>query len=239
MAFLQPPASQQPAVNIPWPVALLLVAFVAVHVLRTVLLPGLSDVILARYAFNPALYSQAFLSANNLDPGSLWDQSIPFLSYIFLHGDWTHLAINSLWMLAFGPVVARRFGALRFFLFFFVCGIAAAAVQMLCTWGQFAPIIGASGAISGLMAAGIRMLPLQGPLHERLGTPLLPLLSRQVLLFSSIWAITNVAAGLTGFAGVGSEIRLIAWQAHLGGYAAGLLLCDLFDRWRNQTAPVA
>jgi membrane associated rhomboid family serine protease len=237
MAFLQPPEDRQPAFNIPAAVGALIAAFIAVHIARVYIFAGQSEAILERYAFNPALYSQAFLAAHNFATPSLWARAIPFVSYIFLHGDFTHLAINSLWLLAFGPVVARRFGGALFLLFFFICGIAAALVQLACSWGDFEPVIGASGAISGLMAAGIRMLPLQD-MRNPTWHPVLPLTSPQVLVFSLIWVVINVASGLTGFAGVGSELRLIAWQAHLGGYAAGLLLTDLFERLRREPSDV-
>lgn len=231
MAFLQPPASQQPAFNVPMSVALLLALLVAVHVVLALLPADESEALVMRFAFNPALYSPAFLHAHGIaDAVPLWLRVVPFVSYMLLHGDLTHLAINCLWLLAFGPIVARRFGAGLFMAFFLVCGIAAALVQLFSTWGQFVPIIGASGAISGLMGASIRMLPLAGP---RGTGRLLPLTSSRVVLFSLIWVVINVVAGLTGFTGVGTELRLIAWQAHLGGYACGLLLSGLFDRMAN------
>jgi membrane associated rhomboid family serine protease len=201
---------------------------IAAHVARMLVSAPVADDVLIRYAFNPALYSPGFLSLHHLDPGPLWLRVVPFVSYIFLHGDLTHLAINCVWLLAFGPVVARRFGGGLFLSFFLLCGIAAAAAQLACSWGQFEPVIGASGAISGLMAAGIRMVPVPGPRFE--SEPLLPLVSSRVLLFTAIWAAVNVVAGLTGFTGVGTEVRLIAWQAHLGGYFCGLLLATPFDR---------
>jgi membrane associated rhomboid family serine protease len=234
MAFLQPPESRQPAFNVPGVVLLLIGAFVAVHVARNFgLLP---DDILERYAFNPALYSQAFLSAHNLDAGPLWLRVVPFVTYIFLHADATHLAINSIWLLAFGPVVARRFGSGLFLVFFFVCGVAAAAVQLAFSWGEFEPMIGASGAISGMMAAAIRMLPLQDLRSAQSSQPLMPLMDRQVLIFSTVWIVINTVSGVTGFAGVGTELRLIAWQAHLGGYLCGLLLVGPLDAWRSRDA---
>ncbi|HEY1711172.1 MAG TPA: rhomboid family intramembrane serine protease [Rhizomicrobium sp.] len=228
MAFLQPPASQQPAFNIPGAVAVLLIVLIVAHVARMLVPAPLADDILVRYAFNPALYSPGFLTLHHLDPGPLWQRAVPFVSYMFLHGDLTHLAVNCVWLLAFGPVVARRFGGARFLSFFFLCGIGAAVAQLVCSWGTFEPVVGASGAISGLMAAGIRMVPLPGARFET--EPLLPLASSRVLLFTGIWAVVNVVAGMTGFTGVGTEVRLIAWQAHLGGYFCGLLLSGPFDR---------
>jgi len=144
----QPPASQQPAFNIPRAVGALLVLLIAAHLARMAVAAQLSDEVLVRYAFNPALYSPAFLSVHHLDPGPLWLRVAPFVSYMFLHGDLTHLAVNCVWLLAFGPVVARRFGGAAFLAFFFLCGIVAASVQLACSWGQYEPVIGASGAIS-------------------------------------------------------------------------------------------
>jgi membrane associated rhomboid family serine protease len=233
MAFLQPPASQQPAFNVPMSVGVLLGLFVAVHLLLALLPADSAEELRVQFAFNPALYSSAFLQSHGIEGVPLWLQLVTFVSYMLLHGDLTHLAINCLFLLAFGPIVARRFGALRFVAFFVVCGIAAAVVQLLSSWGQFAPVIGASGAISGLMGAAVRMLPLVG---RREGRALLSLTSPRVVMFSLVWVITNVVAGLTGFTGVGTELRLIAWQAHLGGYATGLLLSGWFDRLANRNS---
>ena len=197
----------------------------------------ISDHILIDYAFIPARYSHSFLAQHGVDPGTLADRVIPFVSYIFLHADFTHLLINCLWLLAFGPVVARRFGPLLFVAFFLVCGIAGAGAHLATAWGSPNPVIGASAAISGLMAAGVRMLrTLRYPPDEN--AELAPILSSTVLLFTGLWVGVNVIAGLTGL-GAGSEIRLIAWQAHLGGYAAGLFLAGPFDSFRRRRVRTA
>ncbi len=146
-----------------------------------------------------------------------------------------HLAINSLWLLAFGPIVARRFGAPLFLLFFLICEIAAAAAHLALNWGSLMPVIGASGAISGLMGAGLRLLPTQAPWAVQGEDKLAPIFSRQIVIFTVVWMAINLAAGLTGF-GLGGETGLIAWQAHMGGYLAGLLLAGPFDRFRPRTA---
>ena len=101
------------------------------------------------------------------------------------------------------------------------------------------PVVGASGAISGLMAAAIRMLPGQAPWAAQGEAPLAPLLSRQILLFSAIWAAVNLVTAMTGL-GVGGESGLIAWQAHLGGFLTGLVLSGPVDRLRprNVGTPV-
>jgi membrane associated rhomboid family serine protease len=89
------------------------------------------------------------------------------------------------------------------------------------------PVIGASASISGLMGASFRLIG-SGPMNAANKEPLAPILSRQILTWTALWAALNVFVGLTGL-GAGPGVQTIAWQAHLGGYFAGLLLCGLFD----------
>ena len=109
MAFLHPGPARQPALHAPAIVLWLIGALVAAHAGRMALDPAQSADVITIYAFIPARY--AF-------PGSLWDQAVPFVSHLFLHGDWPHVVMNSLWLLAFGPIVARRFGGALFIFFF-------------------------------------------------------------------------------------------------------------------------
>ena len=230
MAFLSPHAPHQPIFRAPAVVLLLIAALVAAHAART-LLP---DVAWVQFAFVPALYGAAYLSQGGI--AGLVQLGLPFFSYMALHGSYTHVAINCLWLLAFGPIVARRFGVVLFLLFFIVCGVVSAATYLAFNWGSLEPVVGASGAISGLMAAGIRLLPTERPPWAAAGgeAAMLPLWSRQMIVFSLVWAALNVVAGVTGL-GMGGEAQLIAWQAHLGGFAAGLLLSGPFDALRPQT----
>ena len=234
MAFLVPHAPRQPVFRAPAVVLLLIGLLVALHVARTLLPPGQSLVWVDRFAFIPAHYGSLFRSQHGIGLLSL---GLPFLSYMAIHNDYTHLAINCLWLFAFGPIVARRFGTMLFLLFFIVCGVLAAATHLAYNWGSLDPVIGASGAISGLMAAGMRLLPTVRPAWAADGppteAPMLPLWSRQIVLFTLVWAALNIVAGFTGL-GMAGEVGLIAWQAHLGGYAAGLLLSGPFDVLRPQ-----
>lgn len=231
MAFLQSSPPHQPIFRAP-PVILWLIAGLAVlHAARVLQSPAGAAAVIDDYALIPARYSPAFLAVHHIDPGSLWDRAVPFVSYMGLHSNLTHLGINCLGILAFGPIVARRFGTALFLVFFTACGVAGAALYVALNWGEAMPVIGASGAISGLMAAALRMLPTQIPWAMPGETPLAPILSRQMLMFSAVWAAVNLIAGLTGL-GMGGGTGLIAWQVHLGGFAAGLLLAGLFDYLR-------
>jgi len=117
-----------------------------------------------------------------------------------------------------------------FLIFFALCGVAAAALYLALNWRSPGGMIGASGAISGLMAAGIRMV---GPAIFAANPPrlaLAPILSPPVLVFSGLWVVVNLVPGFFGI-GLTGEVQSIAWQAQLGGYFAGLFLSGLFDRW--------
>jgi membrane associated rhomboid family serine protease len=220
MAFFNQPRSE-PFLRLPAVVTAVIVALAGAHLFRTFLPPQIAGSILYNYAFIPARYDPAYLSAHGLNAGTPVDQAIPFVSYILLHANWEHLLVNCIWLLPFGAVVARRFGALLFLLFFLVCGIGGAAVHLALNWGSPAPVVGASAAISGLMAAAFRMM--WAPPGQ-----LAPIFSSRVLLWSGVWTLINVVAGLTGL-GTGSSVQLVAWEAHLGGYFTGLLLAGPFD----------
>jgi len=117
--------------------------------------------------------------------------------------------------------VARRYGAVTFLAFFLAAGVVAALFYLAFNWGSTVPVIGASGAVSGLMGAGLRMIPWRG---EKPSTRLAPLLSRPIVMFSAVWLVTNAVFGLLGFDG-----QTIAWQAHMGGYFFGLVAIGTVD----------
>ncbi len=217
MAFLQSRPPREPFLHAPPSVLGLIAVLIAIH-LAVAFIPIPIEA-LTPYAFVPARYS---------DGAPPLELVLPLVSHMFLHGSFLHLIVNCAWLLAFGPVVARRLGGVSFVVFFLAAGVAGALMQLVLTWGSPEAMIGASGGISGLMAAGFRMMRWPGvPSNVRL----VPLFSRPILMFSGLWLITNLIFGLTGF-GTGNSGALIAWQAHMGGYLFGLLAIGLFDRLR-------
>jgi membrane associated rhomboid family serine protease len=228
MAFLRDEGSGEPAFRVPVSVAVLIAVLVLAHVARALLPPDASERVLVQYGFIPLRLSYS------AGIHGVLDQALPFVSYIFLHGDITHLVMNCLWLLAFGPIVARRFGPVVFLLFFLVCGIAAAGSYLALDWRSPVPVIGASGSISGLMAAAIRLLRV--PVRDwdvQLGPA--PIFSRPVVVFSLLWVAVNLAFGPTGLT-IAGETGQLAWQAQLGGYFVGLLLTGPFD-WLAGNTP--
>jgi membrane associated rhomboid family serine protease len=215
---------REPFLSAP-PVVLWLIGFLlAMHVLRVVLPGSAPDDVVENYGFIPARYAAA--AAQGVSLGQLIELGLSFITYMFLHGDFTHVGINSLWLLVFGPIVARKLGALRFVLFFLVCGIAAAVVHLIVYWGAAMAVVGASGGVSGLMAGGMRIV-----YGRMLGDAknLAPIFSKPIMAFSAVWVVVNIVSGVLRL-GVTDDLTLIAWVAHLGGYFAGLILIGVFNR---------
>jgi len=231
MAFFQETRpAREPFLRAPTSVVVLIGLLALAHVARVLAPAAWSDWALDTFALRPVLYSASALKALGAATPSLFDRIAPLFGHMFVHENFTHLAFNCIWLLVFGPVVARRFGTLGFYVFFLICGLAGAACFVAMDWGQLDGAVGASGAISGLMGAGIRMIRVREPWLMGATLPLMPLASSQVVAFSAIWLAVNFVTGIVGIGPTGT-LQAIAWQAHLGGYLAGLLLAGPFDEY--------
>ena len=229
---------REPIFNIPTVVAALLAVMALIHLVRTFLLADEQDVeFLLTFAFIPARYDSSVLGGAL--PGGGGAQVWSFITYSLLHADWTHYGVNAIWLLPFGAAVARRFGPPRFLAFFAVTAAAGAAAHLATHVGEQAPMIGASAAISGTMAAAMRFaFQRGGPLNFWRGdtadyrVPALSLFGvlrdPRVLVFLAAWFGINLLFGL-GSMPLAGENQIVAWQAHIGGFLAGLLLFSWFD----------
>ncbi len=232
MAFFREEKSpREPFLNAPASVLGLIGIILVAHVARVLLPEATSEQILEEYALIPLRYAASAWAAHGGAPVSIWDAIAPFIGYQFLHADWVHVGVNSIWLLVAGTPVARRLGAVRFLVLFFVCGIMAGVAFVALHWAELTAAIGASGAVSGMMGAAIRIFYGErgAPPAERLPSqPIAPLFSSSIIFFSAIWCVANVIAGLTGL-GTSGQMQAVAWEAHLGGYFAGLILIGPFD----------
>jgi membrane associated rhomboid family serine protease len=179
------------------------------------------------YALQSAFMSDAQLAGLTLSPRALaqgrWQTLVTSL---FLHGSWPHVLMNSVGLIAFGPPAARIMGqgprgAASFFAFYLVCGALAGLGFVAADPGDAIPVVGASGAVSGLLGAASRIIQGEG----RIGS----LIGRTVLGMAAAWVIVNVVLGVSGLT-PGAAGMPVAWQAHLAGYAAGVLLIGPFAR---------
>ncbi len=172
-----------------------------------------------------------------------------FASYALLHASWAHVGFNCIWLVAFGSAVARRFTALRFLLLMLVAAVIGALVQWAADIASFQLVIGASAAVSGAMGAAVRFVfrPNDEPrrlfdralVNEPFRQPALTLAqtftNKVALLFILFWFGTNLLFGIfPALSGMGDGA--VAWQAHIGGFLAGLLLFPLFDPARLKVA---
>ena len=216
--------AREPFLNAPAVVLWLIGVVLLAHVVRVALPGDWPDRLIFDYALIPAHFAEAAQAGWPL--GDLPGLLVTLLSYIFLHGDFTHVGVNSLWLLAFGPIVARRLGARRFLLYFFFCGLAAALVHLGTYWGSPAAVVGASGGVSGLMGGAMRIV--YGKLYGQGREELAPIASRPILAFTAVWTVVNIVSGIFRL-GVADDLTLVAWVAHLGGYFAGLFALGMFD----------
>jgi membrane associated rhomboid family serine protease len=226
--------SREPVFNVPGAVSGALLTIIAIHLFRLLLSREWDDWFVIAMAFIPGRYTE---TAADLPGGEIAVFTTPF-THMLVHGDFLHLILNSAWLLAFGSAIARRTGSLRFLLFSVVCGLAGAAMFYAVRPGLMLPVVGASGALSGLMAATLRLLLSAtdgGNLYELRESPqnisLQPLsqvlMDRRLLAATAFWIFLNVLA-IYGIGSVKPEGG-IAWEAHVGGFIAGLLGFGLFD----------
>ena len=232
--------TSEPIFNVPTVVTLTLAVLVLVHAARFWILTPEQDIqLLLLFSFIPARYDRAVLASESWAMG--WGAAIwTFVTYAFLHGSWTHLGFNAVWLLAFGTPIARRFGTLRFLAFFAVTAAGGALAHLVVYSGENVPMVGASAAISGFMAAAMRFaFQRAGPLGligrgdpAAYRVPALPLTAVlrdvRVLTFLGVWFGLNLLFGIGSLSLDGGE-QAIAWQAHIGGFLAGLLAFAAFD----------
>jgi membrane associated rhomboid family serine protease len=230
---------REPLFNIPPVVIAVLAALALVHAVRTLLFNEQQDIeFLLTFSFIPVRYDSSVVVGEALPGGGadIWT----FVTYALIHADWMHLAVNAVWFLPFGSAVARRFGAVRFLAFFVVTAAAGAAFHLATHAGEQFPMIGASAVVSGTMAAAMRFAFQRGGPLGLLGrsdegsyrVPAIPLRGvlsdARVMLFLAVWFGINILFGLGSLPVTGSE-HSVAWQAHIGGFLAGLLLFSWFD----------
>jgi membrane associated rhomboid family serine protease len=154
---------------------------------------------------------------------------VPFFSYMFLHAGWLHVILNMWSMWIFADNVEDVMGPVRFLAFYVLCGLTALAVHMAFNLYSTAPVLGASGAIAGVMGAYLVLYP-----HAKVLT-LVPIfifpwfIELPALFFLGVWFLVQFTSGLVeGLAVPGAEP--IAWWAHAGGFVAGIALLPLFRR---------
>ncbi|MBI1806582.1 MAG: rhomboid family intramembrane serine protease [Ignavibacteria bacterium] len=158
---------------------------------------------------------------------------IPLFTSMFLHGGWLHLLGNMLFLYVFGDNVEDRFGHAKYLVFYLLAGIAAALTQAFINTRSEVPMVGASGAIAGILGAYILMFP-----TAKVST-LIPIffffqiVELPAFLFLGIWFLMQIFSGVMTL-GIGGDAGGVAWWAHIGGFAIGVVMVPLLKkrRWK-------
>ncbi len=180
-------------------------------------------------AANASAYSYGLISSVVFDIKDLAPelQAVPdtftLVSYAFLHGDWMHLIGNMLFLWVFGDNVEDAMGHIKYLIFYLACAAAAGLAYALASFGSDVPLVGASGATSGVVAAYLMLHPKVKIWVLALGRLPLRLSAQWVLGAWVIYQIVNAAI---------AEESQVAWSAHIGGLIAGAILV-LFLRRRG------
>lgn len=203
------------------------------------LLAVVCTAVLVRLAMLPPERSAAIVMQLGLVPARLIDSGFGFaqlttlITCCFLHAGWVHLGGNLLFLLVFGPTVEAVLGHGRFLALFLLSGVAGAAAQVAVAPTSTVPVVGASGAIAGILGAHLILEP------RAKVTTVIPVLiifevaSLPAAFVIGAWFLMQLASGLAPVAGTAQNV---AWFAHLGGFAAGFGLCAplAVRNWLNE-----
>jgi membrane associated rhomboid family serine protease len=157
------------------------------------------------------------------------------VSSMFMHGDWLHVISNMWFLFIFGDNVEDVLGRVRYIAFYVLCGLCAAFAQIAIDPDSLVPMVGASGAIAGVLGAYFRLFP-----HARVVT-LIPVLFFAVLrelpavFFIVVWFGLQLLMGLGTLGAASEQTGGVAFFAHIGGFVGGLILLSLFGFGRNRT----
>ena len=207
------PARNYPVVN-----SIIIAINVLVYLVQLAHGDGLTQFI-HTYGLLPARYSEPRLAAYF----TTGQQVFSFFSYMFLHGGFWHLLGNMWSLYIFGDNVEDTLGHLRYVFFYLLCGLASGLSHVLINWGSGAPVIGASGAIAGVMGAYILLYP-RAKILTLIPIFFIPyFIELPAFFFLGIWFVLQFlsAAMSQGEGGV-------AWWAHIGGFIFGLVFLKIF-----------
>lgn len=218
--------SSQPILNAPdgvrWTVGITIIAHVILTLIESGWIgsPELAALMRIKFGFIPARY---------ILPGEIAADPLAVilspLSHALLHGGWAHLLMNMAFLLAFGSAVARRTGTARFLVLYAIGSIAGAFSVFGMNPESVALVIGASGAVSALCGALVRIAITPAP---NTPPPPPPFHIRSTAIgFLIVFVVINLASAVIPSL-FGLDER-IAWEAHLGGFLAGYLVMPLFD----------
>lgn len=180
----------------------------------------------------PAHYAGVSLWALML--AGKWARLLPLVTYIFLHGSWLHLIGNMLYLWVFGDNVEDRLGHFRYLILYLGAGVAGGLMQVWSNPGATGPTIGASGAIAGVLGAYLISFP-RARVISLIPVGIFPLfIPIPAVIFLILWFGLQLLNGMFSLQNVPVGGDVVAWWAHVGGFAAGIILLALLRPRRQE-----
>lgn len=219
-----PLADDAPRTGTPVVTVLLLLVNIAVFLYQLTLPPLEAEQFYLRLGCIP----REIVHLTDTGPSALVPLPLTLITGLFLHGGWVHLIVNMLFLWVFGNSVEARFGHLHYTLFFLGCGVAASLTEAASHPASNIPVVGASGAVSAVMAAYLVFFPTARIKTLVFWFVFFQVVRIPVVVFLGAWVAVQLLAGLSSRGGAGG----VAWFAHLGGFAVGLAIA-LGTRYRK------
>jgi membrane associated rhomboid family serine protease len=168
------------------------------------------------------------------DEVSVVERFLPLFTSMFLHGGWLHILGNMLYLWIFGDNVEDRLGHGRFITFYLLCGLAAALSQVYINPTSRIPMVGASGAVAGVLGAYLLLFP-----HARV-LALIPIafflqvVEIPAFIFLVFWFLMQFLSGAVAITSAPYMTGGVAWWAHIGGFVSGMALGYVFPKRKRQ-----
>ncbi len=161
-----------------------------------------------------------------------YDSWMTVFTSMFLHGGWFHLLSNMWVLFIFGKNVEARLGSMRYFLFYLSSGIAAAVMQSYILPMSRVPVIGASGAVAGVLGAYLILFPRSWIVSLVPILFIFTLVEVPAFVYLIFWFVSQIFSGLMALKG--SDASGIAWWAHIGGFVFGIVSAFFFLQQRKR-----
>ena len=190
-----------------------------------------ADRFICKYAFQPKEFFDTVSGDSGLDQPDRRAALFAIIASMFMHGGWLHIIGNMLFLWVFGDNIEDRLGHVVFFLFYLLAGIVAAFIQGAIDPDSVVPVLGASGAVAGVLGAYLLWFP---------GATIRVVIPFFVLIFIplpipawimiGVWFVQNLLAGYATIADAAEPGQGVAWFAHIGGFLFGMLVAAIAGR---------
>jgi membrane associated rhomboid family serine protease len=223
-----PIRDENPTQRVPWLTVLLIVANAAVFAFEITLEPAALQELWMRWSLVPARFL-----ADPFAPAEM----VTLVTAMFMHAGWVHVIGNMLYLWIFGNNIEDRFGPIGFAVFYLICGLGASGAQILASPNSTLPMLGASGAVAGVLGAYLLLYPGATvitviPIFVFIEVARVP-----AFLVIGFWFILQLGSGLASLGAGEAEAGGVAWFAHIGGFVVGLVLTApaAVAGWRRRT----